>query len=49
MVTLIAPMPIAAAGTSGSLGRWNMATPPTGTMNLAGNTGPPRKLLCDTL
>src|ERR1700761_406776 len=49
IATLIAPMPMATAGTNGRPGRCDMAAPPTVPMNIAGNVGPPRKLLSDTL
>src|SRR3954447_14049575 len=49
MVQLIAPMPIANAGTSGRPGRCDAAIPPAAPMNIAGNTGPPRKLDSDKL
>ena len=48
ITTVIAPMPIATAGTSGSPGRWDSAMPPAVPMNMAGKIGPPRKLLRDT-
>ena len=44
----IAPMPIATAGTSSSPGRSRAAMPPAAPMNIAGNTGPPRKLESDS-
>ena len=43
----IAPMPMATPDTSGSPGRCDIAIPPAAPMNMAGNTGPPRKLLID--
>ena len=49
IATVIAPMPMATAGTSGRPGRCDIAAPPTAPMNIAGKTGPPRKLLNDTL
>ena len=45
--TVIAPIPMATAGTSGSPGRCDIATPPTAPRNIAGKVGPPRKLLID--
>ena len=45
---VIAPMPIATAGTRLIPGRWDMAMPPAAPMNIAGNTGPPRKALSET-
>jgi hypothetical protein len=46
--TDIAPMPMAAPATSGNPGRWDSAIPPAAPRNIAGNTGPPRKLASDT-
>jgi hypothetical protein len=46
--TVIAPMPMAMAGTSVSPGRCDKAMPPAVPMKMAGNTGPPRKLLSET-
>jgi len=47
--TTMAPMPIATAGTSGSPGRCDSATPPAAPMKIDGKIGPPRKLLSETL
>src|ERR1700761_6897483 len=47
--TVVAPMPMATAGTRGRPGRCDIAAPPTAPMNIAGNVGPPRKLPIDTL
>src|SRR6266545_7072766 len=44
----IAPMPMATPGTSGSPGRCDSAIPPAAPRNIAGKTGPHRKLLSDT-
>ena len=48
METLIAPIPMATAGTSGRPGAWESSIPPAAPMNMAGNTGPPRKALIET-
>ena len=48
ITTLIAPMPMATPAIIGSPGRWDRAMPPAAPMNMAGKTGPPRKLLSDT-
>jgi len=45
MTAVIAPMPIAAPAIIGRPGRCERAIPPTAPMNMAGNTGPPRKQL----
>ena len=47
ITTDIAPMPMATPATSGSPGRCDSAMPPTAPMNIAGNVGPPRKLLSE--
>ena len=47
IVTAIAPIPIATPATIGSPGRWDSATPTAAPMNIAGNVGPPRKLLSE--
>ena len=44
MTAHIAPIPIPTAGTSSMPGSSAAATPPAAPMNIAGNTGPPRKL-----
>ena len=44
----IAPIPIAAAGTNSSPGRCEAAIPAAAPTNIAGNTGPPRKLESDS-
>ena len=44
MTVLIAPMPIATAGTSDMPGRSAAATPAAAPMKIAGKIGPPRKL-----
>ena len=44
----MAPIPMATAGTSSSPGRPDAAMPPVAPMNMAGNTGPPRKLDSDS-
>ncbi len=45
----MAPMPMPTAGTSARPGRCDSSTPPTAPMKMAGNVGPPRKPLMDTL
>ena len=44
ITTDMAPIPIARPGTSSIPGRCDAAMPPAAPMNIAGNTGPPRKL-----
>ena len=44
MTAHIAPIPIPTAGTSSMPGSSAAATPPAAPMNIAGNTGPPRKV-----
>jgi hypothetical protein len=43
----MAPIPMATPSISGSPGRCDNAMPPAAPRNMAGNTGPPRKLLSD--
>jgi hypothetical protein len=43
IATVIAPIPMATAGTSGNPGRWDRPIPPAAPRNIAGNVGPPRK------
>ena len=43
----MAPMPMATAGTRLIPGRCDMAMPPAAPMYMAGNMGPPRKLLSE--
>ena len=49
MVAVIAPMPMAMAATSGRPGKYDSTAPATAPMKIAGNIGPPRKLLSEKL
>src|SRR5664279_1940084 len=48
IVTHIAPIPMAAAGTTGNPGKWDNAIPPAAPRNIAGKIGPPRNPPNDT-
>ena len=47
MDTLMAPIPMASAGTSVMPGRCEAMMPTAAPMNMPGNTGPPRNALSD--
>jgi hypothetical protein len=47
MTTLIAPMPMATPAAIGNPGSCDSAIPPAAPRNIAGKTGPPRKLASD--
>jgi hypothetical protein len=47
IAVIMAPMPMAMAGTAGRPGRCDSRRPPAAPRKMLGNTGPPRKVASD--